>query len=446
MLFLRMVDVILKKRHGDELTRAELSFFVKGYVAGDIPDYQASAFLMAICINGLSKRETADLTLEMTHSGDVVDLSAIEGIKVDKHSTGGVGDTTTLIVAPLVAACGVPVAKMSGRGLGHTGGTLDKLESIRGVNVLRPINEFIDIVKRIGIAVIGQTGDLVPADKLMYALRDVTGTVESIPLIASSIMSKKIAAGSDAIVLDVKIGSGAFMHTKEDALALAHEMVDIGAMVNRRTVAIITDMNKPLGMAVGNTLEVAEAIEALSGKIEENDPLIQVSLLLGRHMLLLGGKAKTEEEAQSLLLSALRSGRAKEKLREFIIALGGDSSCVDDPARLGAAAETIDVCADESGFISSMDAQNIGIAAMLLGAGRVKKTDTIDPVVGLVMKKRVGDRVEKGEPLAAFQVNNTLQLDLSIKTFKSAIHISGEKCAALPMVYAVISAQEVQEF
>lgn len=443
---MRMVDVILKKRHGGELTREELSFFVVGYVAGDIPDYQASAFLMAICLKGMTKRETADLTLEMTHSGDVVDLSAIEGIKVDKHSTGGVGDTTTLIVAPLVAACGVPVAKMSGRGLGHTGGTLDKLESIRGVDVLRPIGEFIDIVKKTGIAVIGQTGNLVPADRLMYALRDVTGTVESIPLIASSIMSKKIAAGSDAIVLDVKIGSGAFMHTKQDGLALAREMVDIGAMVNRSTIAIITDMNQPLGMAVGNTLEVAEAIEALSGKIDESDPLLQVSLLLGRHMLLLGGKAKSEDEAQRLLIGALRSGRAKEKLRELFIALGGDGSCVDDPALLGTAAETIDVCADESGYVSSMDAQGIGVAAMLLGAGRAKKTDTIDPVVGLVMKKRVGDEIKKGEPLARFYVNNTAQFDLSVATFKSAIHISPDHCTRPPMVYAVVTAQGVQEF
>ena len=435
---MRMVDIILKKRYGGELTADEIEYFIQGYVAGEIPDYQAAAFLMAVCWRGMTREEISRLTMSMTYSGEVVDLSAIPGVKVDKHSTGGVGDTTTLVVTPLVAACGVPVAKMSGRGLGHTGGTLDKLESLPGVSVSLDIDAFIELVKRTGIAVIGQTGNLVPADKLLYALRDVTGTVDSIPLIASSIMSKKIAAGSDAIVLDVKMGSGAFMRTREEAFELGRVMVDIGSAVGRQVVAVVTDMNQPLGMAVGNALEVQEAIEALSGQIPETDPLVEVSLLLGKYMLLLGGVAGTEEEAGKMLRHALRNGSGLQNLREMIAGLGGDGSCCDDPASLARARRKIPVCAQRGGFVHGMNAVKIGEASLLLGAGRTKKGDRIDGDVGLVMKKRVGDRVEQGEPLAIFHVNDEKKLQEAETLFLSAVEIGEAPMERPPMVYGVI--------
>ena len=438
----RAVDLILKKKQGGELTTEEINGLIRGYVAREIPDYQMSALLMAICFRGMTRRETSDLTMAMTHSGDVVDLSAIKGIKVDKHSTGGVGDTTTLILGPLVAACGVPVAKMSGRGLGHTGGTLDKLEAIEGVSVSMTVERFIEVVQQTGIAVIGQTGNLVPADKLLYALRDVTGTIDSIPLIASSIMSKKIAAGSDAIVLDVKTGSGAFMQKKEDAFALAREMVGIGEAVGRKTVAVVTDMNQPLGMAIGNALEVREAILALSGKIPQDDPLIEVVLLLGSEMLRLGGAAGTEQEAREKLLRALQSGAGLEKLRTLLRSLGGDGRCCDDPDSLLRARRQIDIAAEQDGIVGKMNAVAIGEASLLLGAGRVTKEDQIDPDVGIVMNVRLGDPVKKGQPLARFYVNRETELAAAEELFRLAVTITQEAPQHSPMVYGVVRAEQ----
>lgn len=394
---MRMVDVIEKKREGGELTTEEIKFFIEGYTKGSIPDYQASALAMAIYFQDMTDRERADLTMAMVHSGETIDLSAIEGVKVDKHSTGGVGDTTTLVLAPMVASLGVPVAKMSGRGLGHTGGTIDKLESVKGFHVELTKEQFIDFVNNSKVAVMGQTGNLTPADKKLYALRDVTGTVNSIPLIASSIMSKKIAAGADAIVLDVKTGAGAFMKTEEDSEKLAHAMVKIGNNVGRKTMAIISDMSQPLGFAIGNALEVKEAIDTLKGEGPED--LTELVLTLGSQMVVLGKKAKTLEEAREKLLEAIKSGKALEKFKEFLKNQGGDPSVVDNPEKLPQAKYKIPVPAKEGGYVSNMVADQIGIAAMLLGAGRATKEDKIDLAVGIVLNKKVGDKVEKGESL-----------------------------------------------
>lgn len=394
---MRMVDIIEKKREGGELTTEEIKFFIEGYTNGTIPDYQASALAMAIYFQNMTDRERADLTMAMVHSGETIDLSAIDGVKVDKHSTGGVGDTTTLVLAPMVASLGVPVAKMSGRGLGHTGGTIDKLESVKGFHVELTKEQFIDFVNNSKVAVMGQTGNLTPADKKLYALRDVTGTVNSIPLIASSIMSKKIAAGADAIVLDVKTGSGAFMKTEEDSEKLAHAMVKIGNNVGRKTMAIISDMSQPLGFAIGNALEVKEAIDTLKGEGPED--LTELVLTLGSQMVVLGKKAKTLEEAREKLLEAIKSGKALEKFKEFLKNQGGDPSVVDNPEKLPQAKYKIDVSARTSGYVSNMVADQIGIAAMLLGAGRATKEDKIDLAVGIVLNKKVGDKVEKGESL-----------------------------------------------
>lgn len=387
---MRMVDIIEKKRDGQELTTAEINFFIEGYTKGEIPDYQASALAMAIYFQDMNDRERADLTRAMVESGDTIDLSAIDGVKVDKHSTGGVGDTTTLVLAPLVASLGVPVAKMSGRGLGHTGGTIDKLESIAGFHVELTREQFIDLVNRDKVAVIGQSGNLTPADKKLYALRDVTGTVNSIPLIASSIMSKKIAAGADAIVLDVKTGDGAFMKTQEDAEKLAHAMVRIGNHVGRKTIAIISDMSQPLGFAIGNALEVKEAIETLQGKGPKD--LTELVLTLGSQMVILAGKAKTSEEAKEMLLDAIHSGKALAKFKEFLANQGGDASIVDDLTKLPQAKYKIELPAKQSGYISRMVADEIGVASMILGAGRATKEDVIDLAVGLVLHKKVGDK------------------------------------------------------
>lgn len=400
---MRMVDIIGKKRDGKELTTEEINFFIQGYTKGTIPDYQASSLAMAIYFQDMSDRERADLTMAMVNSGETIDLSAIEGIKVDKHSTGGVGDTTTLVLAPLVAALDVPVAKMSGRGLGHTGGTIDKLESVDGFHVELTNDEFVQLVNRDKVAVIGQTGNLTPADKKLYALRDVTGTVNSIPLIASSIMSKKIAAGADAIVLDVKTGAGAFMKTNEEAEALAHAMVKIGNDVGRNTMAIISDMSQPLGFAIGNALEVKEAIATLKG--EGPADLTELVLTLGSQMIVLAKKASTLEEARKMLSEVMENGKALEKFKVFLKNQGGDPSVVDNPEKLPQAKYKIDVLAQDSGFVSNIVADEIGVAAMLLGAGRATKEDKIDLAVGLMLRKKVGDKVEKGETLVTIYTN-----------------------------------------
>lgn len=412
---MRMVDIIEKKRDGQELTTAEINFFIEGYTKGEIPDYQASALAMAIYFQDMNDRERADLTRAMVESGDTIDLSAIDGVKVDKHSTGGVGDTTTLVLAPLVASLGVPVAKMSGRGLGHTGGTIDKLESIAGFHVELTREQFIDLVNRDKVAVIGQSGNLTPADKKLYALRDVTGTVNSIPLIASSIMSKKIAAGADAIVLDVKTGDGAFMKTQEDAEKLAHAMVRIGNHVGRKTIAIISDMSQPLGFAIGNALEVKEAIETLQGKGPKD--LTELVLTLGSQMVILAGKAKTSEEAKEMLLDAIHSGKALAKFKEFLANQGGDASIVDDLTKLPQAKYKIELPAKQSGYISRMVADEIGVASMILGAGRATKEDVIDLAVGLVLHKKVGDKVEEGESILTIYSNRENVDDVKQKLY-----------------------------
>jgi pyrimidine-nucleoside phosphorylase len=398
-----MVDLIEKKRDGKELSTEEINFIIQGYTQGEIPDYQVSALAMSIFFKDMTERERADLTMAMVHSGDTIDLSAIEGVKVDKHSTGGVGDTTTLVLAPLVAALDIPVAKMSGRGLGHTGGTIDKLEAIAGFHVEISKDEFVDLVNRSKIAVIGQSGNLTPADKKLYALRDVTATVNSIPLIASSIMSKKIAAGSDAIVLDVKTGAGAFMKTVDDAKALAHAMVSIGNNVGRKTMAVISDMSQPLGLAIGNSLEVKEAIDTLRG--EGPKDLEELCMALGSQMVFLAGKAESLENAKEKLKEVIRNGKALEKFKEFIANQGGDASVVDHPERLPQAQYLIEVPAKQDGVVAEIVADEIGTAAMLLGAGRATKESEIDLAVGLMLNKKVGDAVQKGDSLVTIHAN-----------------------------------------
>ncbi|MFA7745893.1 pyrimidine-nucleoside phosphorylase [Salinicoccus roseus] len=401
---MRMVDIIAKKRDGGELSKEEIEHFINGYTDGDIPDYQVSSLLMSIFFNDMTQEERANLTMAMVKSGDEIDLSAIEGVKVDKHSTGGVGDTTTLVLAPLVAALDVPVAKMSGRGLGHTGGTIDKLEAVDGFHVEITEQEFTDIVNRDKVAVIGQSGNLTPADKKLYALRDVTATVNSIPLIASSIMSKKIAAGADAIVLDVKTGDGAFMKDEEDAVELARAMVSIGNNIGRNTMAIISSMSEPLGYAIGNALEVKEAIDTLKGEGPED--LTALCLELGAQMAVLGGAASSLDEAKDKLRAVIDNGEALEKFRIFLENQGGDASVVDDPSKLPQAKYQFEVKAEESGFVEEIAAEEIGIASAMLGAGRQTKEDEIDLAVGLVLKKKVGDRVEQGDTLAVIHSNS----------------------------------------
>lgn len=400
---MRMIDIIEKKRDGKSLNKEEIDFFIKGYTNGDIPDYQASSLAMAIFFQDMNEEERAHLTMAMVNSGDVIDLSDIEGIKVDKHSTGGVGDTTTLVLAPLVASVGVPVAKMSGRGLGHTGGTIDKLESAKGFHVELTEDEFIKLVNENQVAVMGQSGNLTPADKKLYALRDVTGTVNSIHLIASSIMSKKIAAGADAIVLDVKTGSGAFMKTLEDAEALAHAMVSIGNNVGRNTMAIISDMSQPLGNTIGNGLELKEAIETLQG--HGPDDLTELVLTLGSQMVVLAKKADNLKDARELLEAAIQSGKALDKFKTFISNQGGDVSIIERPDSLEDAKYKIEYTAQKDGFISEMVANEIGVASMMLGAGRQTKEDIIDLSVGIVLNKKVGDKVNAGESILTIHSN-----------------------------------------
>ena len=433
---MRMNDIIEKKRDGHALTKEEISFFIDGYTNGSIPDYQASALLMAIYFKDMNDEERANLTMAMVNSGEQIDLSAIEGVKVDKHSTGGVGDTTTLVLGPLVAACGVPVAKMSGRGLGHTGGTIDKLEAIEGFHVELSSEQFVKQVNEIKVAVIGQSGNLTPADKKLYALRDVTSTVNSIPLIASSIMSKKIAAGAGAIVLDVKTGDGAFMKTAEDARKLAKAMVQIGNSVGRQTMAIISDMSQPLGRAIGNALEVQEAIDTLKGNGPED--LTELCLTLGSQMVVVGEKAETLEEARAMLKKVIDDGSALEIFKQFIKWQGGNENVVDNTDLLPKAAFVTELPAKEAGYVTYMEADEIGTAAMLLGAGRATKESEIDLAVGIILNKKVGDRVEKGESLATIHANSEDIQDVVNKLHKN-IQIEAAQKDAPPLIYEVIT-------
>jgi pyrimidine-nucleoside phosphorylase len=431
-----MVDLIEKKRDGKELTTEEIQFIIEGYTNNSIPDYQMSAMTMAIYFQGMNERERAELTMAMVNSGDTIDLSAIDGVKVDKHSTGGVGDTTTLVLGPLVAALGVPVAKMSGRGLGHTGGTIDKLEAVKGFHVEIENDEFIRLVNENKIAVIGQSGNLTPADKKLYALRDVTGTVNSIPLIASSIMSKKIAAGADAICLDVKTGAGAFMKTLDDSRELAKAMVSIGNNVDRKTMAVISDMSQPLGFAIGNALEVKEAIDTLRGDGPED--LTELCLTLGSHMVYLAGKAATLDEARNKLNEVISNGKALETFKVFLQSQGGDPGVVDDPAKLPQAKYIIELEATEDGYISEIVADEIGTAAMMLGAGRATKESIIDLAVGIVLKKKIGDQVKKGESLLTIHSNQEQIEEVKQILYKN-IKISKEKVPAPTLVHEEIT-------
>jgi pyrimidine-nucleoside phosphorylase len=432
---MRMVDVIEKKRDGKELTGEEINYFVEGYTDGSIPDYQASALTMAIFFQGMSERERADLTMAMVQSGDQIDLSAIEGVKVDKHSTGGVGDTTTLVLGPLVAAVGVPVAKMSGRGLGHTGGTIDKLEAVPGFHVEIDNDEFTRLVNENKIAVIGQSGNLTPADKKLYSLRDVTATVNSIPLIASSIMSKKIAAGADAIVLDVKTGAGAFMKELDDSKELAQAMVNIGNNVGRRTMAVISDMSQPLGFAIGNALEVKEAIDTLKGEGPED--LTELCLTLGSHMVYLAGKAASLEEAREKLVTVMKDGSALNSFKLFLKSQGGDESVVDEPERLPTAAHVFELEAKEDGYVSEIIADSVGTAAMWLGAGRATKESEIDLAVGLELRKKIGDKVQKGESLVSIHSSSEEIDDVKNKLYES-IKVTQSKVDAPVLIHGEI--------
>lgn len=433
---MRMYDVIAKKRDGQELSTEEIYTFIKEYVAGEIPDYQASALLMAIYFQGMNEREILDLTMSMAQSGDQVDLSPITGIKVDKHSTGGVGDKTTLIVAPIVAACGVKVAKMSGRGLGHTGGTVDKLESIPGFRTDLNEEEFFNVVKKTGISVIGQSGNLTPADKKLYALRDVTATVESIPLIASSIMSKKIAAGSDCILLDVKTGSGAFMKTVERSIALAEEMVRLGENAGRRTCALITDMDVPLGNNIGNNLEVIEAVNTLKGKGPED--LTHEILYLAANMMELAGLG-TEDECLAKARKAIEDGSALEKLVQMVEAQGGDTSVILDSDNFKKAKYAYEVKSPRDGYIASMNTEGCGIASVMLGAGRETLDSMIDMSAGIIIAAKTGDKVAKGDVLATLYADDEKLFEGAEREYVDSITFSDEKVVRNPLLYAKVS-------
>jgi pyrimidine-nucleoside phosphorylase len=426
-------ELIERKRDGHEHTDTEIARIVSGYTSGDMPDYQMSAWLMAALLRGLSAGETIALTDAMVQSGEVIDLSSIPGVKVDKHSTGGVADTTTLVLAPLVAACGVPVAKMSGRGLGHTGGTLDKLEAIPGFKVQLTSEEFLEQVRSVGVAVIAQSPTIDPADKKMYALRDVTGTVPSIPLIVGSIISKKIAGGADAIVLDVKVGSGAFMKTETDARQLAHELSAVGEALGRKVVCIMSDMDQPLGMAVGNAIEVAEAIDTLRGTGPAQ--LTELAMVFGAKMLVLGQRANNEVEARAMLTEAIDSGRAIEVFRQWIAAQGGDARVADDPSLLPTSACTREVRSQVAGYVARFDAEGVGRAAMLLGAGRAHVDDVIDPGAGLLLAVRVGDAVAVGDVLCTMHAASEDLLDLGEERFVRSVHIGAEPVEAPPLFH-----------
>lgn len=433
---MRMYDIIQHKRDNKELSGEEIQFFVKEYTAGNIPDYQAAALAMAIFFNGMTPEETAALTLAMAHSGDVMDLTPIKGVKVDKHSTGGVGDKTSLVLGPMVAALGVPVAKMSGRGLGHTGGTIDKLESFPGFQTGIPEQEFFDNVNRIGIAIAGQTGNLAPADKKLYALRDVTATVESIPLIASSIMSKKIAAGADVIVLDVKVGSGAFMKDEESAVKLADTMVRIGNNVGKKTMAVVSDMDEPLGYAVGNALEVKEAIDTLAGNGPQD--LYELCLELGSHMVAGAGKAQNCAEAKEMLAGTIKDGSALRKLAELVEAQGGNPEAVYDTELLPKASIEYEYRADTKGYVSRIVCDIVGTSAMVLGGGRENKDSVIDLSVGIVLEAKKGAYVHKGDVLARFYANDENKLSDAVKRFADAYVIEDTKPAESRLIKKVI--------
>ena len=431
-----MVDIIKKKRDGNVLSKEEIDFFIDGYVKGEIPDYQVSALLMAIYFNGLDANETMNLTDAMMHSGDVLDLSPINGVKVDKHSTGGVGDKTSLVLTPMVAALGIPVAKMSGRGLGHTGGTIDKLESFNGFSTGISIKQFFDNVNNIGLAIMGQTAELAPADKLLYALRDVTATVDNLSLIASSIMSKKLASGADAIVLDVKTGSGAFMKDEEGAKALAEKMVEIGTMKGVKTIAVISDMDQPLGYCVGNAIEVMEAIDTLSGNGPKD--LIELCLTLGSQMVIAAQKADSIDEAKKMLSDTITDGTALKKLSEFIGAQGGNPDDVYHPERLPQPSISKEVKAECDGYVSHIQCDEIGNASLRLGGGRRSKEDVIDLAVGIRLKKKVGDEVHKGDTIAVLYANDENRIDDAQKLLSNAYSYSTEKPAARKFIKGII--------
>lgn len=440
---MRMFDIIAKKRDGKVLNSEEIEFFVNGYVNGDIPDYQISALLMAIYLNGMNVDETTTLTMLMARSGEVIDLSSIPGIKVDKHSTGGVGDKTTFIISPIVASCGVPVAKMSGRGLGHTGGTIDKMESIPGMKTNIDREEFFDIVRNVGACVIGQSGNIVPADKKLYALRDVTATIESIPLIASSIMSKKLAAGSDAILLDVKTGSGAFMKTTDEAIELAKAMVAIGEKVGRKTIALITDMDRPLGKSIGNALEMKEVCDTLKGKGPKD--LTELCLTLATNMLYLAGKGSLDD-CYDLAKDTLESGKAFEKLKEMVKAQGGDVSVIEDNSKFESSKVARGLAAAQEGYIYSMDTEKCGVASMILGAGREKKEDTIDYSAGVIIHKKIGDYVKRGDLIASLYSSSEEKCISSSRLLGEAIKISSAEPVVKPIVLARVTKDSVEKY
>ena len=433
---MRMYDIIMKKRKGWTLTKDEIKFFVNGFTKGEIPDYQVSALLMAIFFNKMNKEETANLTMAMVNSGDVINLSLIKGIKVDKHSTGGVGDKTSICLAPLVASLGVPVAKMSGRGLGHTGGTIDKLESFKGFSVELTEEQFTDNVNTVNMAIMGQSGNLVPADKKLYALRDVTATVDNMSLIASSIMSKKIASGADAIVLDVKVGDGAFMKTADAAKELAGEMVHIGNALGRKTIGVISDMDQPLGYAIGNNLEVIEAIELLKGNGPKD--LLELTLTLGANMLVCAKKADSLEEGKELLLKNIENGRGLLKLKDFIKAQGGDTSYIDNTDKFEKARYIKEVLAPKDGYITKINAEAIGLIAMELGAGRATKDSEIDLSVGLVLNKKRGEKVNKGDVIAFIHSNNENNIEKAYNDIIQNVSISESYSNKIPLIYDII--------
>ncbi len=433
---MRMYDLIVKKRNGETLTNDEINFMIREYTNGNIPDYQMSAMMMAIYFMGMNEEETLTLTLAMRDSGEVLDLSSIKGIKVDKHSTGGVGDKTSLTLTPMVAACGIPVAKMSGRGLGHTGGTIDKLESFSGFSTEIDTETFVKNVNNIGIAIMGQTANLAPADKKLYALRDVTATVDNMSLIASSIMSKKLAAGADAIVLDVKTGSGAFMKKEEDAFLLATEMVKIGKGAGKKCIAVVTDMDQPLGYAVGNALEVKEAIDTLAG----NGPtdFYELCLTLGTQMLIAGGITKEETDARNRLQQTIKDGSALRKFAEFVKAQGGDASAVYDTAKLPKATLQKELLADKSGFIHGITCDEVGICSLILGGGRETKESPIDLAVGIVLQKKKGDEIKEGDVLAVLHANDEEKLSMALERLRKAYKIEKDPFKPAPFIKGIV--------